>query len=172
MSTSVKQIEELQNILVAESEAYQQLITLTQAERSALQKEDLDNLTSVTQEKQELLEKVSAWEQVRATIMAHLANEFGLPPDVSLLDLITHMDESVADTLSDIRNEFIQLVEQLLTLNHGNQLMLQTGLVRIESTFDYLSTIAAPRNSSYSANGNSATPTRQQASGNMLNWQA
>jgi len=66
MSESAQRIEELQNILVAEAEAYRQLITLTQTERTALQKENLDSLTSVTREKQELLEKVSAWEQLRA----------------------------------------------------------------------------------------------------------
>jgi len=101
--------------------------------------------------------------------MVHLAKEFNLPSDISLLDLITHLDDAVAKKLSDIRNEFIQLVEQLLTMNHGNQLMLQSGLVRVESTFDYLSTLATPCDGSYTANGSSHT--HQNVGGNMLNRQ-
>lgn len=170
MSKPKEQIEELQNILVAEADAYRQLITLTETERIALQTENLDSLTAVTEEKQKLLEQVSAWEQVRTKVVSHLAQEFDLAPDISLLDLITHLDEAMAQKLSAIRAEFIQLVEQLLTLNHGNQLMLQTGLVRVESTFDYLSVLAAPRNNSYTATGSSATAS--QGGGNMLNWQA
>lgn len=170
MSKPTQKIEELQNILEAEARAYRQLIHLTQTERTALQAENLDELSAVTEQKQKLMEKVSAWEQVRTKVVAHLAREFNLSPDTSLLDLITHLDDTMAQRLSDIRTEFIQLVEQLLTLNHGNQLMLQTGLVRVESTFDYLSVLATPRDNNYTATGNATTAS--QRAGNMLNWQA
>jgi flagellar biosynthesis/type III secretory pathway chaperone len=169
MTTPTTGIEELHSLLNTEAEGYQQLLALTRVEQTALKEENLVTLTAVTQDKQAVMDKLARWEQAREKLVSVLAAQLNLPPGASMLELIAHLDEAVAARLLEMRNRFINMVELLLTLNHGNRLMLQTSLARVEATFDYLSSVAAPPDGSYTAKGSAHTQ-NQAAAGNMLNW--
>jgi flagellar biosynthesis/type III secretory pathway chaperone len=164
-------MEELHKVLSNEAETYRQLVDLTQREREALQKESLVDLTEVTHNKEVLMGNLVKLEQLRGQVVTALAKDLNLPAGASLLDLINHLDETIAQKLSTLRQEFINLVEQLLTLNHGNQLLLQSGLAHIEATFDYLASVVTPADGNYTARGGTQ-PQQQTTTGNMLNWQA
>jgi len=169
MSSIAKGVAELYDVLCNEADIYRQLVAATEQERLALQKQNMIELATVTRDKEMMLQGLAKWEQTRQRLVAAVGDTLGLPAGASLLDLILHLvDDPLVQKLSSLRQEFISLVEQLLGLNYGNQLLLQTGLARIDATFDYLASAMVSADGSYSAKGNSQA---QLAIGNVLNWQ-
>ncbi|MCG3210096.1 MAG: hypothetical protein FOGNACKC_03725 [Anaerolineae bacterium] len=162
-------IEELQSILTHEAGGYRQLVALAQREHEALRQENLVQLSAAVQDKESLLPQLKKWEAAREQLVTRLAGEFHLPASATLSDLIDRLDEAMARKLSALRQEFVTLLEQLLRLNQTNQMMLQAGLVRVDATFGYLASLAAPSNGHYTPRGASQS---QSSAGQMLNWEA
>lgn len=164
-------VDALHKALLAEAEAYKKLIALVEREKPALQRENLAGLAELIRDKEALMEEIVQRERAREQLVARLAKALALPETISLSDLITHFDELTAQKLSALRQGFIDLVEQLLILNHGNRLLMQSGLDRVEATFDYLAAVVAPPDGNYTARG-ANRPQKQLTAGQMLNWQA
>ncbi len=162
-------VEELQRLLTDEADGYRQLVELTRREHAALQQENLAELAATVQGKQSLLPQLKQWESIREQLVARLSGEFNLPTTATLSDLIERLDGAIARNLAALRQEFVVMMEQLLRLNQTNHLMLQAGLVRVDATFDYLASLAAPPDGYYTARGIGHTPA---TTGNVLNWEA
>jgi flagellar biosynthesis/type III secretory pathway chaperone len=160
--------EDLYHALDGEVEACRELVALTQRERLALQADNLDDLAAATQHKEALARSLARWEQVRERIVRRLLEELRLPAGASLSEIIAQTDGAIAHKLVTLRQELAGLMEQLLTLNHGNRLLIQAELARVEATFEYLARVAAPPDGHYTANGNRRSPA---AAGQALNWQ-
>jgi len=160
-------LDALYHTLISEVEDYRHLITLTESEQAALQKGNLTDLMATVQGKENLLSRLAQWEQARQRITATLAERLQLPA-ASLSDLLSHCDQAIGQKLSALRQEFVGLVEQLRSLNQSNQLLLQTELVRVNATLNYvLGPVAS--DSPYSVRGASRN-TRLPVAGNVLNW--
>lgn len=161
-------LEALLQTLVNEVEDFRRLVSLTQSERAALQNGNLADLMAAIQGKESLLNRLAQWEQARSRILSSLADRLQLPA-ASLSDLLAHCDQIIGQKLSLLRQEFVGLAEQLRLLNQGNQLLMQTELVRVNATLNFvLATLAS--DGAYSGGGSSQTP-RLPATGNVLNWQ-
>lgn len=163
-------VEQLQSVLASEADGYRQLVAFTRQEQVALKQANLTDLATVVQSKEKLVASLQSWEKNREQLVARLAHELGLPPAATLTDLIGKLDQTIAPKLIALRNEFVLLMEQLLQLNQTNRMMLQAGLVRVDATFDYLASLAAPPPGHYSASGHSRT-TSALAGGKVLNWE-
>jgi len=162
--------EQLYHLLSKEVDGYRELVNLTQREHTALKEQNLSELTTVVQGKERILLRLKQWEQAHEGLTSQLVEEFQLPLTATLSDLIACLDSAIAPKLMELREEFVSLVEQLIKLNHGNQLMLQAGLVRVEATFNYLASLATPTNGNYTAGGPKTLPS-QATTGNVLNWE-
>jgi hypothetical protein len=169
-------VEELYNILKLEAESYRQLIILSQHEQVVLQEENLTGLLTTVREKEVLREQLVQWEQAREEIAGNLVDELRLPATVSLSELIGHLDTRVSlpqrgiiEKLSGLREELINMFEQLIAINYGNQLLIHSGLARVHATFDYLTSLVASSNGNYTHGGQNQKG--QAVSGNVLNWQ-
>jgi flagellar biosynthesis/type III secretory pathway chaperone len=163
-------VEQLHYLLSDEANGYRELINLTQREHNALKEQNLSELTAVVQSKEKILDRLKQWEQAREELVTQLAKEFKLPLSATMSDLIACLDEAIAPKLIELREEFVGLVEQLIKLSHGNQLMLQAGLVRVDATFNYLASLATPTHGNYTVGGPKNSPPRA-TTGNVLNWE-
>jgi len=163
-------LETLYATLVAEAEDYRQLVAVTEREREALLGNNVTDLNTAIKAKQSLMSHLTRWAEKREQMTLAIAQELNLPANASLTDIIVHLGETIAQKLIAVREEFIDLMEQLITLNYANKLILQSELVRVDSTFDYIAAMAAEPNSNYSAPGANSFAANN-ASGNILNWQ-
>lgn len=165
------EVEMLQETLSGEAEGYRQLVIMTQREREALVHNRLDDLNKVVNEKLTLATCLKEWEKRREEVTARLARYFGLPATVSLAELAVCFEEAVAQKILALRDEFVELVEQLVKLNHINQQLLQAELVRIDATFNFIASASTRSNGQYyTAVGNQSD--YHQPGGNLLNWRA
>lgn len=178
MTTPSKNAEALYNVLRDQAQAYRQLIELAWQERTALEANDIAQLADITCSKEYIAEKLFHWDEARVKITAHLAEQLKLSTAAPLSDIVSQFDEvnfplqqEIKQGLKDIRQEFVKLVEQLLMLYHGNRMLLEAGLVRVNATFDYISSASLPSNGQYTAKGRNHVPS-QATAGNVLNWQA
>lgn len=161
-------IEALETVLASEAAEYRRLVALTANEQSALKAGDVVTLTETVQQKQALLPQLNRWAKRREQLTASLAATLHLPADATLTDLLANIEGAVSGTLVTLREEFIELMEQLITLNHANKLILQTELARVDSTYRYIASLLSEPEPVYAPNhtGNGSS-----ARGNILNWE-
>lgn len=177
MTEETRGVEELQQVLAAEAELIRHLVALTEQERAALQMDNLVDLAAITREKEAVLHRLAEREGVREQIVGRLVELLKLSPDVSLPELLFHLDQltgfpaRLKAEVADLHQAVVTSMEQLLTLGYGNRSILETGLARVNATFDYLAAVIAPPEAgAYTAKGqNQAKP--EAAAGHMLNWQ-
>jgi len=169
-SDYMEQVERLQDTLEAEAAEYRRLVSLTESERTAILSNDVDALHATVEAKETLTVHLARWAQKREYLTTNLAKEFGLPENAALTDLLAYFEETLAQKLTALREEFISLVERLITLNHGNQMLLRSELVRVESTFDYIKHTTIRPDGHYSARG-AATVRPQRSTDSIFNWQ-
>lgn len=164
-------VEQLQTTLSHEAAGYHQLVELARREYAALKTNNLSDLAATVQNKEALLGKLQQWEKSREQLVTRLVQDFKLPATATLSDLIERFDDAIATRLSALRDEFVDLMEELLMLNHTNHRIIQAGLVRVEATFDYLASQALPADGQYSHQGSAPRPS-EAATGHILNWKA
>jgi len=161
-------IQQLEDTLVHEAAEYRQLVALTAREQAALKASDLAELNDTIREKQSLLPKISHWTTRRERLTAALAARFNLPTDATLTDLLAHVEGAIAEKMIALREEFIELMEQLIVLNHTNKMILQTELARVDSTYDFITAMFSEPNDNYAPPGASQSGNNR---GYILNWE-
>lgn len=157
----------LEQTLLEEAAEYRALVSLTEQEQEALMSNDLQGLEQTIREKETLLAKVATWAGKRENLTTTLAAMFGLAANATLTDILSHIEETSAQKMITLREEFIELVERLISLNYTNKMILQTELVRVDSTFQYITTTLSEPANGYTARGSS----KNSAGKNILNWQ-
>ena len=171
MTSTSENVTALYELLANQADAYRELIELTRQEHQALQHEDVAGLAEVTFSKETIVDRLGHWDSAREQLTASVASALKLPSTTPLSDIIAHLDQPTAEKLSALRQEFIDLFEQLLGLAHGNRLLLESGLARVNATFDHISALAVPSDGQYTASGDKQTVS-EGAAGSVLNWQA
>ncbi len=161
--------QDLRSVLADEAEGYRKLVDLAQREQLALKNENIADLAATIKEKEYLLLDLQKLESAREQIVSQQAQELNLPGNVTLSDLIKQFDDATAQQLSKMQKEFAGLVKQLFKLNYSNRTMLQAGLVRVDATFDYLTSLAVPEGY-YTANGTNQVHPNMVA-GHVFNWE-
>jgi len=165
--TASPAVEDLHTALAGETETYRELVGLTRRERVALQDKNLTSLAEIVRQKEAVLADLMRGEHTRTQILARLSEEINVPASASLSDIIAVLEGPEAQNLLSLRQELTDLVEQLLSLNHGNHLLLQSELDQVDATFNYLMSSTFTTDGAYTARGD-ARP--QATPGTVLNW--
>ncbi len=167
--TAQSMIEALETVLASEAAKYRELVALTVHEQAALKAGDMVVLNETAHQKQTLLPQLNRWAKRREQLTAVLADTFHLPATVTLTDLLARMESSIASTLISLREEFIDLMEQLIALNYANSLILQTELARVDSTYSYIASLMVEPEPGYTSNVR--VNGGGQSRGHILNWE-
>lgn len=170
MASNLYKATQLHEVLAKETEAYRQLIRLTDQERQALKEDDRANLETIIYAKEKLQAQLNHWTQTRELIIANLVEELQLPATLSLSDLLEYFEESTVQKLTGLFQELISLIKQLLVLNRGNQLLLKVEMDRLHATFGYLALATVPIEKNYTVNGSNHCQ-ESATTGHMLNWE-
>lgn len=157
----------LEQTLLEEAAEYRTLVSLAEREQQALMSNDLQGLEQTIKAKETLLAKVATWASKRESLTATLAAMFGLASSATLTDILVHIEAASAQKMIALRAEFIELVERLISLNYTNKMILQTELVRVDSTFQYITATFSEPTNGYNARGSN----KNSAGKNILNWQ-
>jgi hypothetical protein len=128
----------LEQNLVSEFRAYQELLTLSQSERQVLAQGDLQALPALNTRKEHVLREIDGLDGRRQATLSAWASQQARPAPGSLLDLLPHLEAAAAARFARLREGILALIEQYGELARGNQLLVATALERLAGTRELL----------------------------------
>jgi flagellar biosynthesis/type III secretory pathway chaperone len=167
-AASMSTVEQLHSALLGETDFYRQLVALTQREREALQNKNITSLTEIIRQKEDVLSNLAQGEKVREEIVQLLSQDLNLPHRATLQDITAVLEDPFAGKLSALRQELSEVVDELLALNQGNSLIVQSQLDQVDATLEYLSSCFTVDDGNYDQEG---AGRGRGNSGQVLNWQ-
>lgn len=151
-------LEELQGVLQAEIEAYEQLLACQQAERQLLVARVLEPFLTHLQAKEHLLQTMSQLEHKRQQVLHRLAPLLGFPhSEVTLQQLSLCVPEPFAKTLLQYRSRLQGIMQPLQRCNRDHARLLQDSLTLIDETRRFLAALA-PDSPTYQRSGTFPVP--------------
>jgi flagellar biosynthesis/type III secretory pathway chaperone len=146
-------LEELQGILQAEIEAYEQLLEYQQAEKQLLVARDLEPFLTHLQAKEHLLQTMSQLEHKRQQLLHRLAPLLGFPnSEVTLHQLSMRVPAPFSKTLLQYRSRLQGILQPLQRCNRDNARLLQDSLTLIDETRRFLAALV-PDSPTYQRSG-------------------
>lgn len=147
-------LENLIDVLDKEHFEYEKLLILAEKKTSAVVKGDVDSLSKITEDEQEIVGRIQTMEKQRTKVLADVANVVNRDVEtLKLIDLIQMLAKvpDQQEKLRDIQERLEQTTEQLRTQNEKNQLLLQEKLEMVDFNLNMIRAMkSAPQTANYS----------------------
>lgn len=149
-------LENLIDVLDKENAEYEKLLTLAGNKTPTIVKGDVESLSKITEDEQEIVGRIQGMEKQRIKVLADVANVVNRDVEtLKLIDLI-QMLEKMPDQqkmLKDIHERLKQTTEKLKSVNDKNQLLLADKLDMVEFNLNMIRAMkSAPQTANYSRN--------------------
>lgn len=157
--------EELVTHLREEAQAYEALYTLLQEEKDALVQWSIGELREIVAKKETQLEHIHALEQNRDEFLQSIQDELknagigfnGAKGSLTLTDIIHAVREEERRPLVTIQRDLTQLVQDVTTTNHTNQMLLKRSYELVNANLNIYKQ-SEKLAQTYSANGAMRAP--------------
>ena len=147
-------LENLIDVLDKENTEYEKLIVLAEDKTPTIVKGDVESLSKITEDEQEIVGRIQKMEKQRLKVLADVANVVNRDVEtLKLIDLI-QMLEKMPDQqrkLEDVQGNLRKTIDQLRELNGQNQLLLADKLDMVEFNLNMIRAMkSAPQTANYS----------------------
>lgn len=145
MDKTPSMVTSLEDVLVQEFRACQNLHTLTKDERVALFQNDVTKLTDLVEHKEALLDELGQIEDHRRMIVQNLAQSFGVQsssPTIAEISAVLNSEPS--DRISRLREGILALTGDIRDLTDGNQALAISALERVDAVQAFLLELYSP----------------------------
>jgi len=147
-------LENLIDVLDREHSEYEKLLVLADKKISVIVNGDVESLSKITEDEQEIVGRIQSMEKQRIKVLADVANVVNRDVEtLKLIDLI-QMLEKVPDQqekLRDVQERLEQTTQKLRSQNEKNQLLLQEKLEIVDFDLNLLRAMkSAPQTANYS----------------------
>ena len=147
-------LENLIDVLDKEHFEYEKLLILAEKKTSTIVKGDVDSLSKITEDEQEIVGRIQTMEKQRTKVLADVANVVNRDVEtLKLIDLIQMLAKvpDQQEKLRDVQERLEQTTEQLRTQNEKNQLLLQEKLEMVDFNLNMIRAMkSAPETANYS----------------------
>lgn len=147
-------LENLIDVLDREQFEYEKLLILAEKKTSAVVKGDVDSLSKITEDEQEIVGRIRTMEKQRTKVLADVANVVNRDVEtLKLIDLIQMLAKvpDQQEKLRDVQERLEKTTEQIRTQNEKNQLLLQEKLEMVEFNLSMIRAMkSAPETANYS----------------------
>lgn len=146
-------IDELVGILEQEYQVYKQLIPISEEKTQVIVKNDLTSLQEITSKEQLVVDKITALEHKRETVMTNIKTVINRKSgEFTLSTLIGLMEKQPKEqkALSMLHDNLKGVIQRLVDVNNRNKLLIQQSLEMIEFNMNFIqSTRMSPGNNTY-----------------------
>jgi flagellar biosynthesis/type III secretory pathway chaperone len=151
----------IENTLAAELRVTQTIASLTENERVALQKNDLNALAELASKKEAQMGELVQIEQTRSEAVAAYTSEHKLADAAVALrdEMLTRIDRTAAQRIKVLRDGVQAYVERTRSLNTGNRALLQVALDRNAALREFLLQLVSAHDT-YGPRGDNSVPNR------------
>ena len=146
-------IDERTEVLEKELDRYRQLLPITESKTRIIIKNDLQALSTVTGEEQNITDDILALEKKREQVVSNIATVINRPGAVlKVSDIVKMIDKQPKerDRLSKVHDELKDVVTRLQKVNSHNKELIEQSLELIEFNMNFIqSTRMSPGNNNY-----------------------
>lgn len=146
-------IDELTDVLEKELECYRQLLPITESKTRIIIKNDLQALSKVTGEEQNITDDILALEKKRGQVVSNIATVINRPgAALKVSDIVKMIDKQPKerDRLSKVHDQLKEIVPRLQKINAHNKDLIEQSLELIEFNMNFIqSTRMSPGNNNY-----------------------
>lgn len=154
-----KLLENLIKILGYECKAYAKILTVAEKKTDCLVKNDMEALSSVTEEEKKAAEKTGELSYAREQILSGICRALGEDEKTMTLEkLREHIDEPYKTELQKTGAKLSQIVKKLQKINEINRRLIENAVNYIDFNLQLLSS-PGPEASIYSRNGKEVSRT-------------
>ncbi len=122
-------VAKLLDILKQQYTYYETLFDLTVVEKKLILSLDTIGLLSITEEKEQVAQKLQVLESDMNTLVNDISKMLGLPSkEISLKEIIECIDDENKEELRNIRENLISKVELIKKMNNENNIILEKSL--------------------------------------------
>ena len=147
-------LENLIDVLDKEHYEYEKLLILAEKKTSTIVKGDVDSLSKITEDEQEIVGRIQTMEKQRTKVLADVANVVNRDVEtLKLIDLIQMLAKvpDQQEKLRDVQERLEKTTEQIRMQNEKNQLLLQEKLEMVEFNLSMIRAMkSAPETANYS----------------------
>ncbi|MBD5452611.1 MAG: flagellar protein FlgN [Lachnospiraceae bacterium] len=147
-------LENLVDILDKEEFEYEKLLILAEKKTSAVVKGDVDSLSKITEDEQEIVGRIQTMEKQRTKVLADVANVVNRDVEtLKLIDLIQMLAKvpDQQEKLRDVQERLEKTTQQLRRQNEKNQLLLQEKIEMVDFNLNMIRAMkSAPETANYS----------------------
>lgn len=137
----MNQLKSFMDLLLRESEALSELVTLEDSKFDALKQVEIHNLMRINALEEEILHKLGSIEKKRKNIFITLADTFHFDQNISLSELLNYLPESeykeIKSELMELRAKIKNLTDKLQVTMHENSEMIKSNLEIINITLNF-----------------------------------
>jgi flagellar biosynthesis/type III secretory pathway chaperone len=147
-------VAELKIILEEELCTHRDLLDLSHRERKAIIEGNIDQLQNIVSRKGEIIAHVKTLEERRQQVSAKAGHDLELgTPDITLKDLIEHMDTSQRKIFQSIHDDLIFILKQLGRINRLNARLISRSFEYVDNNIKFF-VESALHNTTYGKGGN------------------
>ncbi len=147
-------LENLINVLDKENSEYEKLVLLAGKKISTIVKADVESLSDITEDEQEIVGRIQVLEKQRLKILADVANVVNRDvEELKLIDLIQMLDKVPVEQekLKAVHERLRQTAKKLKSDNDKNQLLLVEKLEMVDFNLNMIRAMkSAPQTANYS----------------------
>lgn len=146
-------MENLIEVLCQESAEYEGLLTMSQKKNQVIASADLEELQKITDDEQELVDRLNRLEKKRVEVTKDMANVLNRDVEEmklsSLIEMLASRPEEQAK-LADAQNRLQRAVQSLKRINEQNRELLEEALDMVAFEMNLLqASKAAPETANY-----------------------
>lgn len=151
-------LENLIDVLDKENSEYERLLVLAENKTPTIVKGDVESLSKITEDEQEIVGRIQKMEKQRIKVLADVANVVNRDVETSKLKDLIQMLAKVPDQqekLREIHERLKQTTEKLKSINDKNQLLLVDKLEMVEFNLNMIRAMkSAPQTANYTSDAN------------------
>jgi flagellar biosynthesis/type III secretory pathway chaperone len=121
-------VEELKEILSNEGKLYQTLLELGKKKQEIITKGMVKELDQITQVEQSLVLQIGKEEHRREKVVEMIRKEVSLRDDITVSELIFHLDEEDQIVLEEERQKLMKILSSIKETNDLNKVLIQYSL--------------------------------------------
>jgi len=131
-------VEELKEILSNEGKLYQTLLELGKKKQEIITKGMVKELDQITQVEQSLVLQIGKEEHRREKVVEMIRKEVSLRDDITVSELIFHLDEEDQIVLEEERQKLMKILSSIKETNDLNKVLIQDSLEFIKFNLNLL----------------------------------
>jgi len=123
-----KSLQQMKETLKKELNMYKEILVLAKNKTEFIKSGQLDNIEKTTAKEQQYIKMMGTFERLRRSIFVNIREELQIESLDSISELLLHIDDSQALYMDRLRDEILDIINELKQVNELNEKLITKHL--------------------------------------------